>query len=157
MYLPKDPHMQNFGSIGLLGAELQTLPCQQDVQKTGLCCPPFIFEGLHPWLNCLFTAAPRMGGWWLIFCCKKILKLFINFICDMVSIVCGGAGSGLGGRGARLALVPWCLRLAGPGRGCPSLTGGGQCNSLNLVLGDSQSQHSDQRLCDSSNVNSRQC
>ena len=94
-------------SIGPWGAELQTLPCQQDVRKTGLCCPPFIFEGLHPWLNCLFTAAPRMGGWWLIFCCKKILKLFINFICDMVSIVCGGAGSGLGGRGARLALVAW--------------------------------------------------
>ena len=41
MYLPKDPHMQNFRSFGPLGAELQTPFCHQDIQKTGLCCPPF--------------------------------------------------------------------------------------------------------------------
>ena len=34
MYLPKDPHMQNFKLIGPLGADLQTPP----VQWTGLCC-----------------------------------------------------------------------------------------------------------------------
>ena len=33
VYHQKDPHMQNFGSIGPLVAELQTHPYQQDVQK----------------------------------------------------------------------------------------------------------------------------
>ena len=36
MYLPKDPHMQNFKLIGPLGAELQTPPCWYRVSQKKL-------------------------------------------------------------------------------------------------------------------------
>ena len=39
MYLPKDPHMQNFRSIGPLGAELQTPPIDRTSEKPDFAVP----------------------------------------------------------------------------------------------------------------------
>ena len=42
MYITKDPHIQNFRSIGLLGTELLIPPSRQDVWKTEIGNPTFI-------------------------------------------------------------------------------------------------------------------